>query len=1774
MNRFYAIVIACLFLTQYAVAQAPTKVWDKTLGGTGSDVARAVVVTSDGGVALMGYTESGAGGDKTEASRGSHDYWVVKLNSSGQKVWDKTLGGSESDYGHAITATNDGGVVVAGQSVSGAGGDKTEASRGSSDCWVVKLNSSGQKVWDKTLGGSDDDAAFAITTTNDGGVVIAGRSASGVGGDKTEASRGSYDYWVVKLNSSGQKVWDRALGGSESDYGYAITATGDGGIVITGNSTSGIGGDKTEAHRGGSDYWVVKLNSSGQKVWDKTLGGNGNDYGNAITATNDGGVVIAGWSGSGAGGDKTEASRGGSDYWVVKLNSSGQKVWDKTLGGSANDYGYTIAATGDGGFVVAGYSSSGADGDKTEASRGYDDFWVVKLNSSGQKAWDKRLGASWYEQAYAITTLSDGGAVIAGFSSSGAGGDKTDAGQGEADYWAVKLAGVSSTICATPTSLTETEMTGTQIRLNWQPVLGANSYSLQYREVGTTNWTTSTPSGGSTFWYVSAQYGKTYEWQIRTNCTAVSSNFSPLRTFTVVCPVPFGQLELTGPTAANLQWRYMSMPNGSSLNYNLQWRAVGAANWTTASNVCCSTYNLNNLTAGQAYEWRIQTICPEGGTTAYTAPRSFTAGCGTPGYIGYYTITSTMLNLGWQMFPGVTYELRWRPSGNTNTPFTTATGITGVPYSLTGLTNNTTYEVQTRAVCSPTESSGWSSSSFHTTNCQTPWTNSPVVYPSSASLSFGAAGGGTQYRLIWQTVGSPTSTTINGITTSPYTLTGLTPGTAYQYQMQTLCSDGNVSGLSSVRSFTTGICAAPTSLTETEMTTSQIRLGWQAVSGVNGYTLRFREVSTLNWSTLSYGAATTGVYISTIYGKTYEWQVSTNCPSGPSDYSPLRTFTMTCPVPFGLSEQIGPVAVNLQWRYMTLPNSSSSFTYNLQWRAVGAANWTTASTVCCQSYYLSNLTTGQAYEWRMQSICPGGSITAYTAPRSFTAGCGTPGAPYFHAMTSTTIRLGWPTFSGMTYELRWRPSGNVNTPFTTVTGITSVPYNLTGLTNSTNYEVQVRAVCSPTESSGWSSSSFYTTQCLQTYNYLPTASFNSATLNFEASGGGTQYRVILQTVGSPTSTTINGITTSPYTLTGLNPGTAYQYQMQTLCSDGNTSGLGQMQSFTTLTCTAPTGLTEVSVDYGSAQLRWNVVPGQYRVRWRTVGDLTWSVGQDINNNSTGTYMYWIYSLLSGLSYEWQVERVCSPTQSVTATRQFTVPCLTPSQFYAAQAAGTSAQVSWAGSWGDVFQVRWRTTGAANWTEGNPITSSAYLLTNLIAGQSYEYQVQQICEGVATGYSASQTFTTGCNPPGGLSAYSISSRGVSLGWSGFWGVGTLYEVQYRPVGAGSWTSVPNLIQPYTQLTNLTSSTAYEWQVRMLCTDGNSSAFSAPSTFTTTACNAPTFTNESAILPDRADLQIGTRAGEVYRVEWRQVGSATWANSFTFTSGLWPISIQGLTSGVSYEWRVQTVCDASTTSPFTTPRTFTTGCFPPTGLYTGTPSQTYQWISWNGNPAYSYQVRWKRQIDPAWTVENPVAQNTFSFTALTPNTAYEWQVQLICSGTGSGYSVSQTFTTAVGGANCDTPGSISAWPVSAQEARIRWSSVASTQTEVQWRPAGVTGWPNSFTFSGATTFINLTTLQPNTGYQLRARTLCIDGSTSAYVTSWFTTRAVGGPVYTVIPGLWFTNAIWSYFNSPTLFDSAEIRHEVVMPGTNVSTKQIRLTPGGKLIFSTGSQIKLGF
>ncbi len=447
MKRNLLLWFCVLNLSSNLFAQNPLmKQWDYRFGGTNEDWLYSLQQTIDGGYILGGYSRSGSNGDKTQPTWGAWDYWIIKLDSLGGKQWDKDFGGGDYDYLYSLQQTSDGGYILGGASLSGISGDKTQPTWGAYDYWILKTDSLGNKQWDKNFGGTDYDILYSLQQTNDGGYILGGASLSGMSGDKTQPSWGDYDYWIIKTDSLGNKQWDKDFGGIDDDYLYSLQQTSDGGYILGGYSRSGISGDKTQPSWGTDDYWIIKIDSLGNKQWDKDFGGTSYDILSYLKQTIDKGFILGGRSASGISGDKTQPSWGDFDNWIVKTDSLGIKQWDKDFGGTdVEDALGNISETADGGYLFAGNSYSNISGNKTENNLGLEQTWVVKTDSLGIKEWDKTLLTLGHDETGFAIQTKDGCYIMGNETDGGIGGDKTQPTQGDYDYWIIKFCDTTST---------------------------------------------------------------------------------------------------------------------------------------------------------------------------------------------------------------------------------------------------------------------------------------------------------------------------------------------------------------------------------------------------------------------------------------------------------------------------------------------------------------------------------------------------------------------------------------------------------------------------------------------------------------------------------------------------------------------------------------------------------------------------------------------------------------------------------------------------------------------------------------------------------------------------------------------------------------------------------------------------------------------------------------------------------------------------------------------------------------------------------------------------------------------------------------------------------------------------------------------------------------------------------------------------------------------------------------------------------------------------------
>ncbi|HET8855377.1 MAG TPA: T9SS C-terminal target domain-containing protein, partial [Salinimicrobium sp.] len=412
--------------------------WENAYGGNKKDWIHHTFQNWQGNYVFSGHSGSGISGDKTEESRGLTDSWIIETDPNGNILWQKTLGGNGFDKIVITLELKDGGYLLAGESNSGISGEKNQPAWNSRDLWLVKLDEKREIVWQQTYGGTIFENLSDIISTRDGGYILVAESNSPVSGDRTANSYGGADLWVLKLDNFGEIEWQRSYGGDNHDIGGKILESTKG-YIIVGSSSSGISGNKTLESIGQSDYWLFEINSTGDILWQKVIGGNSADFIADFIPATGGGYILAGESSSGVSGNKDIPRKGFEDLWLVKTDDRGNIIWQNSYAGPGSQWMAAVAPSSDSGYLISAMSYSEIGHDKTEPNRGDRDFWMLKITDDGEICWDKTLGGKNTDQPMESFEDTDGNFVVAGWSDSGATGDKSEESLGYRDAWVIKI---------------------------------------------------------------------------------------------------------------------------------------------------------------------------------------------------------------------------------------------------------------------------------------------------------------------------------------------------------------------------------------------------------------------------------------------------------------------------------------------------------------------------------------------------------------------------------------------------------------------------------------------------------------------------------------------------------------------------------------------------------------------------------------------------------------------------------------------------------------------------------------------------------------------------------------------------------------------------------------------------------------------------------------------------------------------------------------------------------------------------------------------------------------------------------------------------------------------------------------------------------------------------------------------------------------------------------------------------------------------------------------
>jgi hypothetical protein len=398
----------------------------KTLGGNHYDLVNQILQTSDGGYLVVGRTESAD--DDVSYNHGSQDVWIIRLDASWQIVWEKTYGGTADDNAEDVVELNDGSFVIVAYSNSNDG-DVSGRHGTSYDGWIFRISQSGELLWQRMYGGSQNEWPQTIIKTPEGNVLVVGFTHSSNG--DIPGNNGSSDGFAVTFSSSGNIVWSKVYGGASADFLRSVVPTDDGGWMLFGDIHSSIPGS-----HGGLDYWLIKTDAQGNLLWQKVYGGSSYEAASAIHKTVDGAFMLFGRSASHDGDVVNDIPwHIASDLWIVRVNESGDIVWEKAIGGSNTELIYTAIKDVNGAFILGG--ETGSEDFATNPFYGLNDSWVMNMSPAGDVLWTKTFGGYDFDYCNALLATPDGGFIAANTTFSTT--QEVIGNHGDFDIWLVKF---------------------------------------------------------------------------------------------------------------------------------------------------------------------------------------------------------------------------------------------------------------------------------------------------------------------------------------------------------------------------------------------------------------------------------------------------------------------------------------------------------------------------------------------------------------------------------------------------------------------------------------------------------------------------------------------------------------------------------------------------------------------------------------------------------------------------------------------------------------------------------------------------------------------------------------------------------------------------------------------------------------------------------------------------------------------------------------------------------------------------------------------------------------------------------------------------------------------------------------------------------------------------------------------------------------------------------------------------------------------------------------
>ena len=1264
--------------------------------------------------------------------------------------------------------------------------------------------------------------------------------------------------------------------------------------------------------------------------------------------------------------------------------------------------------------------------------------------------------------------------------------------------------------CPNPNGLTVDSTDVNSAYLSWNNVSGADHYLVLYSELGSNIWSsqvTTSPlislTGLSTY--------SPYEWKLLVYCdpnglnnsdTISGPNFTTANPCTTPNNLSVSNILLDRFT---MNWDVVALAN----SYEIRIRETGSS-WDTITNVFGTSRTKSNLNSATTYEWQIRSICNLSGTSfsdwSSTQTTTTLTPCAITNNMSSSNVLLTSANLSWDAVSGVwAYRVRYRVSGSWIIDTTYTNSI-----SLTNLSNSSTYNWQVKSMCDPSgvNNSAWTSLQNFTT--LTPCTNPhsfsvSQITLTSAKLSWSGPNNPHRYYVWYKDINDSLwiqltilPSFING-TNASKTVTGLSPATTYEWQVQANClsNNTNLSDTVYAGTFTTVTpCAIPTNL-NSSVNGNGVTLNWDAVTGAVNYTLKVRQSGTGAWTTYN-PTSNSRTINGLIFGVSYEWKILSNCNNSgtnSSAYSSIETFTTgSCPD----VQNVGVTNIQTDRAKITWSSNSAVDHYELRAREIGTTTWTKfIQNIYATNRTISGLLSGVTYEAQVRSACTvdTSSVSAWSSSITFTTliDCSTkPSNITTSNITLTSIDF---AFTGspnaIQYVVRFRKSSASVWDYDTLTAPTT-SFVKSALDSNSTYYYQIRSIClfSPLTQSGWTPvQSANTLQPCATPTglgqFLNQTTNTSFKIEWKRTGSVYAYNVILKDVTSSTWDTIFFVNSTPITGTSLN--------------------------------SAISGLT-VSTTLSGNKIR--VVFG---------------------------------GLSPSTTYEWQVNSVCLASgennSAFFAGTNITTsdPCVIPTNLNSS-VNGNGVTLNWDAVTGAVnYTVQLRQSGSTNWITYNP-TSNSRTINGLIFGYTYEWRVLSNCNNSGTNssaYSSIETFTTGsCPDVQNVGVTNIQTDRAKITWSSNSAVDH-YELRAREIGTTTWTKfIQNIYATNRTISGLLSGVTYEAQVRSACTVDTSSvsAWSSSITFTTLIdCSTkPSNITTSNITLTSIDFAFtGSPNAIQYVVRFRKSSASVWDYD-TLTAPTTSFVKSALDSNSTYYYQIRSICLFSplTQSGWTPVQSANTlqPCATPTGLgqFLNQTTNTSFKIEWKRTGSvYAYNVILKDVTSSTWdtiffvnstpitgtslnsaisglTVSTTLSGNKIRvvFGGLSPSTIYDWQVNSVCLASGENNSAFVYGMNILTLDPCATPDSLLTNNITNTSAKLNWLATSNALTyQIRAREVGSSLWTKNV--SGITsTNRNISNLSDGVSYEWQVRGIC--STDTSDVSPWSSLATFSTPI----------------------------------------------------------------